>query len=385
MPPSLGVKPRKYCSKACLKGYSQKPASAPCRVCGSPIQQTASRGRLRVLCSNKCKNAASKGQSKTFVCKACKQPFTSFYKKDYCSKRCRWPRQIGDIVKCGVCGNDFATVRHKQKYCSQPCVDEATRRRNKKAGERSRDRAKRHDCLNCGRKYVARNRSRCSFKFCSRECAFEARRLKKKCAERPLEVANAIALWFLSWADDYAKTCVKCGGRVNRTPGGGLPDECGKCRAEAAAVRMCRKCGAVEVTRSRKLYCHHCRDEVLMEHKRRARKRRRKIHGSDMPRRRCRRVGAPYTPVNRRKIFDRDGWVCQLCGVELLPKYTRLADGGVDPRSPTIDHIVPLALGPNGPGHVESNVHAACWGCNTEKGASDHDSFVRQKATQLES
>ena len=31
-------------------------------------------------------------------------------------------------------------------------------------------------------------------------------------------------------------------------------------------------------------------------------------------RRRARKSGAFVTPVHRKKIFERDGWKCQLCG-----------------------------------------------------------------------
>jgi transcription elongation factor Elf1 len=79
---------------------------------------------------------------------------------------------------------------------------------------------------------------------------------------------------------------------------------------------------------------------------------------------RCEKFGVPYEEVSRKSIFERDDWQCQICGISLLHKYSKLGDT-VDPQSPTIDHIIPLSLGADvSPGHVEDNLQAACWQCN---------------------
>lgn len=63
------------------------------------------------------------------------------------------------------------------------------------------------------------------------------------------------------------------------------------------------------------------------------------------------------TPV---KVFDRDGWRCQLCGCK-TPKRLR---GRNLPLSPEVDHIVPLSCGG---GHTWDNVQCACRSCNIKK------------------
>lgn len=78
-------------------------------------------------------------------------------------------------------------------------------------------------------------------------------------------------------------------------------------------------------------------------------------------RRRARRAQVAYEPVNRLKVFERDGWRCQICGV-LTPR--RLL-GKLKPRSPELDHRVPMALGG---GHLWANVQCACRQCNASKG-----------------
>lgn len=67
-------------------------------------------------------------------------------------------------------------------------------------------------------------------------------------------------------------------------------------------------------------------------------------------------VQEPYT---RAEIFERDGWVCQLCQEPVDPNLV-----APDPGSPSLDHVVPLSLG----GHdTPANVQLAHFGCNSAK------------------
>lgn len=70
--------------------------------------------------------------------------------------------------------------------------------------------------------------------------------------------------------------------------------------------------------------------------------------------------GASGNLIDIAAIFERDGWVCQLCNSPVL-RFVRHPH----PRSPSIDHILPVALGGQ---HVESNVQLAHLGCNSAKG-----------------
>jgi 5-methylcytosine-specific restriction endonuclease McrA len=78
---------------------------------------------------------------------------------------------------------------------------------------------------------------------------------------------------------------------------------------------------------------------------------------------RCDTWGVPYTKVSRAAVFKRDGYVCQLCGEPIDPKLRY-----PNPKSKSLDHIVPLSHGPGTPGHVFSNAQAAHFGCNASKG-----------------
>jgi len=66
--------------------------------------------------------------------------------------------------------------------------------------------------------------------------------------------------------------------------------------------------------------------------------------------------------IDARVVFARDGWRCQLCGADTA----RAELGKRHPRAPTMDHIIPLALGGE---HSYRNIQCACLRCNLRKGA----------------
>lgn len=76
--------------------------------------------------------------------------------------------------------------------------------------------------------------------------------------------------------------------------------------------------------------------------------------------RRIREVAAYVEDVDRHKVFAADGYHCHLCGD--LTDRTKAAP---HPKSPTIDHVIPLAQGGK---HEMANVRTACFACNSIKG-----------------
>lgn len=80
---------------------------------------------------------------------------------------------------------------------------------------------------------------------------------------------------------------------------------------------------------------------------------------------RCREYGVPYDPsITRPVVYAQSGWTCHLCGkrVSKRLKYP-------NPKSASLDHIVPLSWRQNSPGHVWGNVALAHLRCNQSKGA----------------
>lgn len=176
-----------------------------------------------------------------------------------------------------------------------------------------------------------------------------------------------LAKWFLSWGDDVypiVTKCQDCGGIIKQKKGCEKPP-CSTC----SGFRRCIKCdsqlpfGSVKYAR----ICDVCMPSVKEEQRARLKIQRQRLkakYGRNH-RQRCRYYGAPYTPIKLKDIYERDGWTCQICGIALNREWDVN-----DPTSRTIDHIIPVSLGPSSPGHVVSNVRAACHRCNSLKSDS---------------
>ena len=80
-------------------------------------------------------------------------------------------------------------------------------------------------------------------------------------------------------------------------------------------------------------------------------------------RRRARLSAVLDEQVVRAVVFERDGWVCHLCGGTIDPGLR-----GRHPMAATIDHVVPLARGGR---HSYGNVKAAHLRCNSSRGDRD--------------
>lgn len=88
-----------------------------------------------------------------------------------------------------------------------------------------------------------------------------------------------------------------------------------------------------------------------------------KVAGMLKQRRRRKMIAAQFVaPVVDQEIFERDGWICQLCHRPVNPATPRTAPGGA-----TIDHIVPIYRGGL---HCPENVQLAHYRCNIKKGHS---------------
>jgi 5-methylcytosine-specific restriction endonuclease McrA len=88
-------------------------------------------------------------------------------------------------------------------------------------------------------------------------------------------------------------------------------------------------------------------------------KRQRKQEG--WQRRRAQKRTAPYESFRHVEIYERDGWLCGLCGKPVDPALRHL-----DHQSATLDHIIPLSPPHNGP-HIRANVQLAHRECNIRK------------------
>lgn len=93
---------------------------------------------------------------------------------------------------------------------------------------------------------------------------------------------------------------------------------------------------------------------------------------------RCKWYQVPYdAAVTAQKVYARDDYTCQMCGEKVLksggyyvayvfkkPKRKK------HPRSPSVDHIVPLYRKQKG--HTWDNVRTCCLHCNCGRREPDH-------------
>ena len=100
-------------------------------------------------------------------------------------------------------------------------------------------------------------------------------------------------------------------------------------------------------------YC--CDNHAVRAGRRRSYSRRR----TKTDKQRAEQYGVEYEPINRKKVFERDAWICHICGETTSKTYNH-----ADPWSPTLDHIVPISQG--GP-HLYENVALAHAFCNAVK------------------
>jgi 5-methylcytosine-specific restriction endonuclease McrA len=80
-------------------------------------------------------------------------------------------------------------------------------------------------------------------------------------------------------------------------------------------------------------------------------------------RRRAVEAGAYVEDVWRSRVYERDGYVCQLCH-----KPVKMGQVVPHPKAPTLDHVLPLSAGGT---HEYANVQLAHFLCNSRKSAGD--------------
>lgn len=193
-------------------------------------------------------------------------------------------------------------------------------------------------CKQCSKEYRPKHSTRIT--YCSRECYFEYRR------QNPSES-------YIKSCAVYAAYCIGCGSpyvskRKQLYCGG-------KCESRRVSIapktKTCKCCGneyKPSFTGGRpNEYCSDLCSSLVDAARSRISKAKRKAVLKS----------AKVESVDPFKVFERDGWECQLCGIK-TPKSKR---GTYDDNAPELDHILPLAKGGE---HSYKNTQCACRKCN---------------------
>lgn len=245
--------------------------------------------------------------------------------------------------KCVDCS---ATIHHGSIRC-RSCNDAAQR-----VGRSTVKRI----CEGCGAAFLKNTRrgTKEGNRYCARKCAFRS----IEDWHTPRRVPRSLKVWFGS--------CDVCGCRFTarrpnaRTCSPHCSARLHQYRAVERNVRICKQCYSVfvpEYGSKRRVFCstrcaHRAADltSLCMLHTPAMRAKVRKIRKQRI------RDGESIVSVD---IFERDGWKCRICNrpVDRAAKHP-------EHLAPTIDHIVPFALG--GP-HTKDNVQCAHFICNVRK------------------
>jgi hypothetical protein len=95
--------------------------------------------------------------------------------------------------------------------------------------------------------------------------------------------------------------------------------------------------------------CREAKPEIYAESRRRGSIKRKRLL-----------AGAVSDNHTRPEVYERDGWVCGICGVAIDPALK-----WPDPMSASEDHIVPVSLGGD---HTLANCRASHLHCNVSRG-----------------
>lgn len=309
-----------------------------CQVCGKHYVPTrnkdgSARKTKHRVCGSTCMSRLQRGskprkQRGTCSIDGCDAPHKSH---GYCVKHLAQWRRLGETLAeathCAHCCEPFTPTVATSIYCSKRCKVAAWRRANpermtalrkseqQRIAERrasrppSVSRVSSGYCTHCGRAYCRPGRNRM---YCSDECW----RSRNAARDRARSVSKHVK-------SILSRACKQCGESF-------APEYGSKMR-----LFCCKKC--------RQMYGRAQRADVGKNHRKRAR-----------------HYGVAYQPVDPTKVFERDGWRCQICG-KRTPKERR---GSTQSNAPELDHRVPMSIGG---AHSYANVQCACRQCNIEK------------------
>ena len=217
---------------------------------------------------------------------------------------------------CKACSIVFQ--RRKRKDASSLCLD--CRRRGKSA---------RITCSTCGVGFAGSKQQ----SYCSRRCKMEGQRIDRR------YICEWCAKPFVPKTKHRRFCSPRCRSLIIRD----------RIRKSLAARRSFRK---IISFRSKIRFCPICGWPFL------AKGAKKTCGAHDV--RQIRMNVVEREQFSRQDIFVRDHWICGICETSVFRNKK-----APHPKSPSLDHIIPLARGGT---HTKANVQCACLGCNIRKG-----------------
>lgn len=224
-------------------------------------------------------------------------------------------------------------------------------------------------CTGCGAGFTANIGTRNKGLYCSRQCAFSHKATAWNLGRRSKPEQSLITY-------AHCAECAQVFAKRQRSHKSVCSAKCFNSRANRSAAEYQRR--TRNLTHPRKEHVATCQNvrcsAIFSQHVRTGQPRQkfcshrcaRSVASHAYGKRhqdRARKFGVPFTAgVTAIKVFERDGWRCQLCGCS-TPKRLR---GTYKPNAPEVDHIIPMSLGG---GHTWANVQCSCRKCNADKSA----------------
>lgn len=259
-----------------------------------------------------------------------------------------------DCISCSV---RFEAKSRKTKYCHS-CVLTVVKARSHATRAANAHARLARICLICSASFFMKRIGKSyEGKYCSREClANSKRRYPSKSARKKAEnLRRKSRLGPQPVKVRATKSCQSCGAVSTKSIcSSACSLEISRRQREAdfqAQLCRCQECKREFATAFGARRRKYCSNICARKHTKRISK------GID----RARRKSAAIETVNPIKVFDRDKWLCQLCGI----KTPRSLRGTNEPNAPEMDHIHPLA---SGGAHSYANTQCACRKCNGIKG-----------------
>jgi hypothetical protein len=274
------------------------------------------------------------------------------------------PKAKKEQIKCRSCSGFFTPNRDDQVYCCGKC--RVREKQREKRGSKPRDEIRSYTCVHCGGGYESSSVLKTI--YCSNKCKVGA--WVKANPGRTLEhrgrAYQTAKQKVLPHSKVFFNTCRVCSKDwTGQTSGVVCSAGCAKTEANMRAVEYAERqhkaaaktisCGGCSCLfsplygSSNAIYCQPCADEQ--------KRRQNAIHRAA---RKAKQLAVTVEKVDPYKVFARDKWHCQECGVS-TPHSLR---GSYNDDAPELDHIKPLSKGGE---HSYRNTQCLCRRCNQEK------------------